>query len=159
MARKGPTKPREIAPDPIYGSKLLSKLINRSMRDGKKSVVQREIYLAFKIIKEKSGDDPVKVFAEALENIKPNMEVRARRVGGAAYQVPISVRVQRRESLGIRWLIASANSRPSSEFKNYGEKLAAEIMDAAKGEGTAVKKRQDVERVAEANRAFAHFRW
>jgi len=159
MARKGATKIREVAPDPIYGSRVLSKLINRSMFDGKKSVAQKEIYTAFEIIKEKSGEDPEKVFEGALENIKPTMEVRPRRVGGAAYQVPISVRGPRRESLGIRWLIASARAKSNSEYHTYAEKLAAEIMDAAKGEGAAVKKRQEIERVAEANRAFSHFRW
>lgn len=159
MARKGATKIREVAPDPIYGSRVLSKLINRSMFDGKKSVSQKEIYAAFEIIKEKSGEDPEKVFEGALENIKPTMEVRPRRVGGAAYQVPISVRGPRRESLGIRWLIAATRSRSNSEYHTYAEKLAAEIMDAAKGEGGAVKKRQEVERLAELNRAFSHFRW
>lgn len=129
------------------------------MFDGKKSVSQKEIYTAFEIIKEKSGEDPEKVFEGALENIKPTMEVRPRRVGGAAYQVPISVRGPRRESLGIRWLIAATRSRSNSEYHTYAEKLAAEIMDAAKGEGGAVKKRQEVERLAELNRAFSHFRW
>jgi len=129
------------------------------MFDGKRSVAQKEIYTAFEIIKEKTGEDPLKVFEGALENIKPTMEVRPRRIGGAAYQVPISVRGPRRESLGIRWLIASARAKSNSEYHTYAEKLAAEIMDAAKGEGGAVKKRQEIERVAEANRAFSHFRW
>ena len=146
-------------PDPIYGSRVVTKLINRSMRDGKKSVAMREIYGALELIKEKTGEDPVKVFDRAMENIKPTMEVRPRRVGGAAYQVPQQVRGPRRESLGIRWLVAAANSKSNSEFHTYAEKLAAEIMDAAKGEGVSVKKRQEVERVAEANKAFAHFRW
>ena len=159
MARKGQVKVREVAPDPIYGSKVVTKLINRSMLDGKKSVTQKEIYGAFEIIKEKTKEDPLKVFNQALENIKPTMEVRPRRVGGAAYQVPMSVRGPRRESLGIRWLIASARAKSNSEYHTYAEKVAAEIMDAANGEGGAVKKRQEVERVAEANRAFAHFRW
>ena len=159
MARKGATKIREVAPDPIYGNRVVSKLINRSMFDGKKSVAQKEIYTAFEIIKEKSGEDPEKVFEGALENIKPTMEVRPRRVGGAAYQVPISVRGPRRESLGIRWLIGATRARSNSEYHTYAEKLAAEIMDAAKGEGAAVKKRQEVERLAELNRAFSHFRW
>lgn len=129
------------------------------MRDGKKSVAEKEVYRAFEIVKEKAGEDPIKVFSQALENIKPTMEVRPRRVGGAAYQVPMSVRGPRRESLAIRWLIGAANARSNSEFHTYAEKLAAEIMDAAKSEGAAVKKRTDMERVAEANRAFAHFRW
>lgn len=137
----------------------MTKLINRSMKDGKRSVARREIYEALGIIKEKTKEDPIKVFDRAIENIKPTMEVRPRRIGGAAYQVPAPVRGPRRESLGIRWLVAAANSKSNSEFHSYGEKLAAEIMDAAKGEGVTVKKRQEVERVAEANKAFAHFRW
>ena len=135
------------------------KLINRSMHDGKKSVARHEIYGAMELIKEKSGEDPVKVFDRAMENIKPTMEVRPRRIGGAAYQVPQPVRGIRRESLGIRWLVAAANSKSNTEFHTYAEKLAAEIMDAAKGEGVSVRKRQEVEKVAEANRAFSHFKW
>lgn len=157
--RKGQAKLRKVSPDPIYSDILVSKLINRSMKDGKKSVAEKEIYRGFALIKEKSGEDALKVFSQALENIKPTMEVRPRRVGGAAYQVPMSVRGSRRESLAIRWLIAAANARSNSEFHTYAEKLAAEIMDAAKGEGAAVKKRLDMERVAEANRAFSHFKW
>lgn len=137
----------------------MTKLINRSMKDGKKTVVRKEVYAAFEIIKTKSGEDPIKVFDQALENIRPNMEVRPRRVGGAAYQVPQQVRGPRRESLAIRWLVAAANSKSNKEFHTYAEKLASEIMDAAKGEGVSVKKRQEVERVAEANKAFSHFRW
>jgi small subunit ribosomal protein S7 len=159
MARRGQVKPRKIEVDPIYGSPILTKLINRSMKDGKKSVVRKEVYSALEIIKTKTGEDPIKVFDQAMENIKPTMEVRPRRVGGAAYQVPQQVRGPRRESLGIRWLVAAANSKSNTEFHTYGEKLASEIMDAAKGEGVSVKKRQEVERVAEANKAFSHFRW
>ena len=159
MARRGQARPRKIEPDPIYQSRLVAKLINRSMKDGKKSVVQAQVYKAFDIIKEKSGEDPIKVFNQAIENVKPTMEVRSRRVGGAAYQVPNAVRGPRRESLGIRWLIAAANSRSNSEYHTYAEKLAAEILDASKGEGVAVKKRLDIEKIAESNRAFAHFRW
>ncbi|HET7099253.1 MAG TPA: 30S ribosomal protein S7 [Patescibacteria group bacterium] len=157
--RKGQAKPRDIQPDPIYGSKLVTKLINRSMFDGKKSVVRKEIYKALELIREKTKEDPMIVFNLALENIKPTMEVRAKRVGGAAYQVPMLVRGPRRESLGIRWLVAAANSKSNSEFHTYGEKLASELIDAAKGEGVSIKKRQEVERVAESNKAFAHFRW
>ena len=157
--RKGQAKLRKVAPDAIYGNELITKLVNRSMKDGKKSVAQKEVYRAFELIKEKAGEDPVKVFLQALESIKPTMEVRARRVGGAAYQVPSSVRGPRRESLAIRWLIGAANARSNSEFHTYAEKLAAEIMDAVKSEGAAVKKRTDMERIAEANRAFSHFRW
>lgn len=159
MARRGTVRPREIKPDPIYGSKLVTKLINRSMIDGKKSVARHEVYEAFDLIKEKSGSDPLKVFNQAIENIKPNMEVRPRRIGGAAYQVPQPVRGVRRESLAIRWLVMAANSRSNSELHTYSAKLATEILDAAKGEGSAVKKRTDMERVAEANKAFSHFRW
>lgn len=157
--RKGQARLRETPLDPIYSNALVSKLVNRSMRDGKKSVAQKEIYRAFEIVKEKSKDEPLTVFSSALEKIRPTMEVRARRVGGAAYQVPMSVRGVRRDSLAIRWLIGAANSRSNSEYHSYAEKLAAEIIDAAKGEGAAVKKRTDMEKVAEANRAFAHFRW
>lgn len=159
MARKGQIKPRELEVDPIYGSELLTKLINRSMKDGKKSVVRKEVYAAIELIKEKTGEDPIKIFDQALDNIRPTMEVRPRRVGGAAYQVPQQVRGPRRDSLAIRWLVAAANSKPNSEFHTYGEKLAAEIIDASKGEGVSVKKRQEIERVAEANKAFSHFRW
>lgn len=159
MARRGKIRPRKIEPDPIYGGVLVTKLINRSMRDGKRSVAQKEVYKAFELIREKSGEDPVKIFNRAIENIKPAMEVRPRRVGGAAYQVPQVVRGTRKESLAIRWLISSANAKPNSEFHTYAEKLAAEILDASKGEGGAVKKKEEVERVAEANKAFAHFRW
>lgn len=122
-------------------------------------MAEKEVYGAFEIIKEKTKEDVLAVFNSALENIKPMMEVRPRRIGGAAYQVPMSVRGLRRESLAIRWLIFAARSRSNSEYHTFAEKLAAEIADAAKGEGAAVKKRQDMERVAEANRAFAHFRW
>ena len=159
MGRKGPVRERKIHLDPIYGNKVVTKLVNRIMRDGKKSVAEKEVYRAFELIKEKAEDDALKVFNSALENIKPTMEVRPRRVGGAAYQVPMSVRGPRRESLGIRWLIKAAQDRSNSEFHTFGEKLAAEIMAASNGEGAAVKKRQDMERVAEANRAFSHFRW
>lgn len=158
MPRKGPVKPREIKPDPLYNNRLVAKLINRCMRDGKKSVAQRQVYRAFELIKEK-GEDPIKVFSKALENIKPSQEVRPRRVGGAAYQVPMPVKGRRKESLAIRWLVFAARARPNSEYHTFAEKLAAEILDASKGEGGAVKKRQEVERIAEANRAFAHFRW
>jgi small subunit ribosomal protein S7 len=159
MARKGKIKVRKTEIDPVYGSVLLTKLINRSMKNGKKSVTRKEVYSAMEIIREKSGEEPVKVFDQAMDNIRPTMEVRPRRVGGAAYQVPQAVRGTRKDSLAIRWLVAAANSKPNSEFRTYGHKLASEIMDAAKGEGVSVKKRQEVERVAEANKAFSHFRW
>lgn len=159
MARRGKAKQRKVDPDPIYKNKLVTKLINRSMKDGKKSAAQKQVYKAFEIIKDKTKDDPMKTFSKAMDNIKPEMEVRPRRVGGAAYQVPMPVRGPRKESLAIRWLIEAARSRPSSELKTYADKLSVEILDAANGEGVAVKKRETVERMAEANRAFAHFRW
>jgi len=159
MARKGTTRQRPTEPDPIYGSRFVAKLINRSMYDGKKSVVQKEVYGAMDLIKEKTKEDPIKVFDRALENIKPTMEVRAKRVGGAAYQVPQAVRGARKDSLAIRWLVEVSNKRSNSEFHTYAEKLAAEIIDASKGEGGAVKKRQEIERIAESNKAFSHFRW
>jgi small subunit ribosomal protein S7 len=159
MPRRKLVKPRQINPDPVYKNRLVAKLINRSMKAGKKSVAQKQVYKALGIIKEKTESDPIKVFSNALSNIKPSMEVRPRRVGGAAYQVPMSVRGTRRETLAIRWLIQAARKRSNSEYKTYAKKLAAEIIDASKGEGGAVKKRTDTERMAEANRAFAHFRW
>jgi len=158
MARKEKVKPRVVEPDSIYRNRLVTKLINRAMRDGKKSVAQKQVYKAFEIIKGMDLD-PIKVFAEAINNIKPSMEVRPRRIGVAAYQVPVTVRGPRKESLAIRWLIFGARSRPNSQYHTFAEKLVAEILDASKGEGFAVKKRQDMERMAEANRAFAHFRW
>ncbi|MCS7091958.1 MAG: 30S ribosomal protein S7 [Patescibacteria group bacterium] len=158
MARKGVIKLRSVAPDPIYKNRLVAKLINRAMRDGKRSVAEKQVYKAFELIKQK-GEEPMRVFADAIENIKPQMEVRARRVGGAAYQVPVAVKGSRKESLAIRWLILAARSRSNSEFHTFAEKLAAEIIDAARNEGGAVKKKQEVEKIAEANRAFAHFRW
>ncbi len=159
MSRKGPARIREAKADPIYNSIVVTKLINRSMKDGKKSVAEKEIYRAFEIIKEKTGEDPLNVFNQAMENVRPTMEVRPRRVGGAAYQVPMPVRGPRKESLAIRWIIMGATSRANKEFHTYAEKLAAEIIDCYKGEGLAVKRRTDMERVAESNRAFSHFNW
>jgi small subunit ribosomal protein S7 len=158
MPRRGQAKTREAEPDIIYKNRLVTKLINRAMRDGKKSVAQGQVYEAFEIMR-KDGDDPIKVFSQALESVRPSMEVRPRRIGGAAYQVPIPVRGARRDSLSIRWILAAANARPNSEFKTFAQKLAAELEAAANGEGGAVKKKTDMERMAEANRAFAHFRW
>ncbi len=159
MPRSGAVRSRKIATDPVHGNVLVTKLINRAMYDGKKSIAQKEVYAAFKQIEEETKEPGVAIFTKALENVRPTMEVRARRIGGAAYQVPVQVRGRRQEALSIRWLVESARSRSNSEYHTFGEKLAAEIMDAAKGEGVAVKKRQDVEKVAEANKAFAHFRW
>lgn len=158
MPRRTKAIKKKTEPDPVYKNRLVTKLINRSMRNGKKSIAQKQVYGSFEIVKEK-GKDPMDVFSKALENIKPTMEVRARRVGGAAYQVPMSVRGVRRDSLAIRWLIMSARARSNAEYNTFSEKLAAELLEAAKGEGGAVKRKTDMERMAEANRAFAHFRW
>ncbi|MBI4029044.1 MAG: 30S ribosomal protein S7 [Candidatus Blackburnbacteria bacterium] len=149
---------RNIADDPLFRHKLVTKLINRSMRDGKRSVAQKQVYDAFKKVAETGGQEPLKIFLQAVENIKPTMEVRPRRIGGAAYQVPTPVRGVRRESLAVRWIIAAANARPAS-LKTYGAKLAAEILDASQGQGGAIAKKQEIERVAESNKAFSHFRW
>jgi small subunit ribosomal protein S7 len=159
MARRGQAPKRKVEADPIYNNKLVTKLINRSMKDGKRSVAQKQIYDAFEKIEKETKKTPLDVFMKAIETIKPTMEVRPRRVGGAAYQVPMPVRGKRRESLAIRWLVQSARLRSNSEFKTFADKISREIIDAANGEGLAVKKRQDVERMAEANRAFAHFKW
>jgi len=158
MPRRGSIKLRKVEPDPVYKNRLVTKLINRAMLGGKKSVIQREVYEAFDLLK-KDGGDPIKIFSQAMENVKPTMEVRPRRIGGAAYQVPMQVRGSRKESLAIRWVVAAARLRSNSEFKKFSLKLAAELSDAAKGEGGAVKKKTDMEKVAEANRAFAHFKW
>lgn len=159
MARRGPTRKRLVEVDPVYGSRLVAKLINRSMYDGKKSVAQKEIYSALKIISTKANEDAIVLFERAIENIKPEMEVRAKRVGGAAYQVPMQVRGERKESLAIRWLVAAARAKSNSEFHTYGEKMAQELLDALKGEGGAMRKKQEMERQAEANKAFSHFKW
>ncbi len=162
MARSGPvkqSKKREAAPDPVFNDKLLGKLINRVMRSGKKLVAQKNIYDTLEKIKEKSKADPLTVFRQAMENIKPMVEVRSRRVGGAAYQVPTPVRGDRKESLAIRWLIIAALKRPSKEYHTFSDKLSAEIMDAFNNTGGAVKKKEDTHRMADANKAFAHFRW
>ena len=156
MPRRGNVPKREILPDPMYNSVLVTKLINSIMLDGKKGVAQKVVYGAFDIIKEKSGKEPVDAFTAAMENIMPSLEVKARRVGGATYQVPIEVRPERRQTLGLRWLTAYARNRGE---KTMRERLAGEIMDAANGVGGAVKKREDTHKMAESNKAFAHFRW
>jgi small subunit ribosomal protein S7 len=156
MSRKGPPSRREILPDPKYKDKLVSKLINKVMLDGKKPAAESVVYHAFNLISEKTKDDPLKVFKEALENIKPMLEVRSRRVGGATYQVPMEVRSERRVSLGLRWLVLFSRERGE---KSMEEKLAGEILDAHQKRGGSIKKREDVHRMAEANRAFAHYRW
>lgn len=159
MSRRGGIKKRKIEGDPVYKNKVLTKFVNYAMRDGKKSVAQKAVYSALDIVKDKTGDNPIKVFIDAIDAVKPSMEVRPRRVGGAAYQVPMPVKGSRKETLAIRWIIQNARKRSSSEFKTFAAKLAAELMDAVNGEGGAMKKKSDVERMAEANRAFAHFKW
>lgn len=156
MPRKGNIQKREILPDPVYNSVLVTKLVNGVMLDGKKGVAQKIIYDAFDIIKEKSGKEPLEAFTEAMNNIMLSLEVKARRVGGATYQVPIEVRPERRQTLGLRWLISYARRRGEKTMK---ERLAGEIMDASNGVGASVKKREDVHKMAESNKAFAHFRW
>ncbi|WP_297211334.1 MULTISPECIES: 30S ribosomal protein S7 [Thermodesulfovibrio] len=156
MPRRGYVPKREVLPDPKYQSKLVSKLINVIMKDGKKSTSERICYGAFEIIKEKTGSDPLKVFKQAIENIKPVLEVRPRRVGGATYQVPMEVRPNRRLSLALRWLSTYARQRKE---KTMRERLAAEIIDAYNNVGSSIKKREETHKMAEANRAFAHYRW
>lgn len=149
---------RSLSPDPIYGSTLLSKFINNVMEDGKKTIAQKNVYNALDILKEK-GMDPLQTFEKALDTIAPRQEVRAKRVGGAAYQVPMEVRGNRKISLSIRWLLDAARKRPNSEFRTFAEKLAAEIQAALNNEGEAIRKRDTVHKMADANKAFAHFRF
>lgn len=156
MPRKGAVAKRDVLPDPIHNSKLVTRLINRIMIDGKKSKAQNILYRAFDIVKERTGQDPMEVFEQALKNIMPVLEVKARRVGGANYQVPVEVKPDRRTTLGLRWLVQYARTRGE---KTMEERLAAEMIDAANNTGAAVKKREDVHRMAEANKAFAHYRW
>ena len=156
MPRRGFIAKRDVLPDPIYNSKVVTKLINNIMLDGKKSVAQGIVYDAFDIIKEKEGKNPLEVFEAALENIMPVLEVKARRVGGATYQVPLEIRPERRQTLGLRWLVTYARTRHE---KTMAEKLAGEIMDAVNGNGGAFKKKEDTHRMAEANKAFAHYKW
>jgi len=156
MPRRAGVPKREVLPDPIYGSVVFTKLVNQIMLDGKKGQAEKICYGAFDIIAEKTGKDPIEVFEQALNNIMPVLEVKARRVGGANYQVPIEVRPDRRQTLGIRWLTKYTRLRGG---KTMTEKLAAELMDAANNTGGAVKKREDTHKMAEANKAFAHYRW
>lgn len=160
MARKGITKARPITPDPVYQSSIIAKLINSCMRQGKKNAAARQIYFALeRIKKEVPKDNPLTVFEQALENIKPKVEVRPRRIGGAVYQVPTPVRGNRQLSLALRWLVSAARAKPNKDYHTFGEKLAAEVLLALNNEGIAISKRQDVEKMAEANKAFAHLRW
>lgn len=156
MPRRGGAPKRDVLPDPVYNSVILTKFINQVMLDGKKGVAERIVYGAFEIIKEKTGKEPMEVFDEAMKNVMPVLEVKARRVGGANYQVPMEVRPERRQTLGIRWLVMNTRKRSG---KSMEEKLAAELMDAANNMGASVKKREDTHKMAEANRAFAHYRW
>ena len=156
VSRRGQISKRDVLPDPLYGSKLVTKLVNNIMLDGKKGVAQKIVYEAFAAIEEKVGQNPLEVFTEALENIMPVLEVKARRVGGSNYQVPMEVRAERRQTLGLRWLIAAARARGE---KTMSERLAAEILDARNSTGGAFKKKEETHRMAEANKAFAHYRY
>lgn len=164
MSRSGKVKKRQlpqqdiIKADPLYRNPLVAKFINTIMHDGKKTVAQKAVYEAFAIIKEKK-EDPIKIFETAVNTIGPRMEVKPRRIGGASYQIPTEVRNERRISLAIRWLIEAATKRPNREFHTFSEKLAQELLDASQGLGEATKKRDSMQRMADANRAFAHFRW
>lgn len=156
MPRRGNIAKRDVLADPIYNSKLVTKLVNSIMLDGKKGVAQKIVYDAFDIVAEKTGNDPLETFEKAMENIMPLLEVKARRVGGATYQVPMEVRSERRQTLGLRWLTTYSRNRNE---KTMRERLAAEIIDAANGNGGACKKREDTHKMAEANKAFAHYRY
>lgn len=156
MPRKGPVPRREVLPDPVYQSRFFTKLVNQVMLQGKKSVAEKICYGALDIIRKKTNKDPLEVFEQAMKNVMPVLEVKARRVGGANYQVPVEVRPARQQTLAIRWLTNYARQRAG---KTMAEKLAAEILDAAQGVGGAAKKREDTHRMAEANKAFAHYRW
>ena len=156
MPRKGSVPKRDVLPDPVYNSKIVTKFINKVMLSGKKSVAQRVVYDAFETIREKTGKDPMEVFETALKNVMPVLEVRARRVGGANYQVPVEVRPERRQTLGIRWLVNYARLRSE---KTMDARLSAELMDAANNTGASIKRKEDTHKMAEANKAFAHYRW
>lgn len=156
MPRKGPAPKREATPDPVYNNRLVAQLINHLLMRGKKGLSERTVYGAFDIIHEKTGSDPLSVFRKAFENVKPVLEVRPRRVGGATYQVPVEVVPRRASALALRWLVGFSRARKE---KTMPERLAAEIMDAANGIGTSIKKKEDLHKMAESNRAFAHYRW
>jgi small subunit ribosomal protein S7 len=156
MPRKGPVTRRDVLPDPIYSSKLVTRLINRIMIDGKRGTAQTILYNAFTLIQDRTGKEPMEVFEAAIKNIMPVLEVKARRVGGANYQVPIEVRPERRSTLGLRWLVNYSRLRGE---KTMEERLAFEIIDASNNTGSSVKKREDTHKMAEANKAFAHYRW
>ena len=156
MPRRGKIAKRDVLPDPMYNSKMVTRLINSIMYDGKKGVAQKIVYGAFDIIAEKTGNNPLEVFEQAMENVMPQLEVKARRVGGSTYQVPMEVRPERKQTLGLRWLTLYSRQRSEKTMK---ERLAAEIMDAINGTGASVKKREDTHKMAEANKAFAHYKF
>ena len=156
LPRRGFIPKRDVLPDPLYNNKVVTRLINNIMLDGKKGVAQKIVYDAFDVIREKTGKDPVEVFEQAMENIMPVLEVKARRVGGATYQVPMEVRPERRQTLGLRWLTTYSRARNE---RTMAERLAAELLDATNNMGASVKKREDTHKMAEANKAFAHYRW
>ncbi len=156
MPRRGNVAKRDVLPDPMYNSKLVTRLVNNIMLDGKKGVAQKIVYEAFEIVAEKTGKDALEVFEQAMENVMPSLEVKARRVGGSTYQVPMEVRPERRQTLGLRWLTNYSRLRSEKTMK---ERLAGEILDAINGAGGAAKKRDDTHKMAEANKAFAHYRW
>lgn len=156
MPRKGPVPKREVLPDPIYGDIVVTKLVNNIMLDGKKGIAQKIVYDAFDKVNEKTGKDPLEAFQKALANITPVLEVKARRVGGATYQVPMEIRTERKQALGLRWLVNLSRKRSEKTMK---DRLAGEIMDALNNSGAAVKKKDDTHAMAEANKAFAHYRW
>lgn len=156
MPRKGHVPKREVLPDPVYHDKRVTKLVNNIMLDGKKGLAQRIVYGAFDLIQERSGEEPLEVFNKALENVMPQLEVKARRVGGSNYQVPIEVRPDRRQTLALRWIVAAARARNERTMK---ERLAGELLDAVNSSGAAYRKKEDMHRMADANRAFAHYRW
>ena len=156
MPRRGQIAKRDVLPDPMYNSKLVTRLVNNIMLDGKKGTAQKIVYGAFDIVKEKTGKEPLEVFEEAMENVMPQLECKTRRVGGANYQVPMEVRPERKQTLGLRWITLYSRQRNERTMK---ERLANEILDAINGTGGAVKKREDMHKMAEANKAFAHFRW
>lgn len=156
MPRKGHVAKREVLPDPVYNSIVVSKLINNVMLDGKKGIAQKIVYDAFEIVKERTSQEPLDFFTKALENVIPTLEVKARRVGGSNYQVPVEVRPERRQTLGLRWIVQYARSRNEKTMK---ERLAGELIDAFNSTGGAYKKKEDIHKMADANRAFAHYRW
>lgn len=156
MPRKGAVPKRDVLPDPVYGSKLLTKFINQIMYDGKKGVAEKIVYDAFEQVRSKTGKDPMEVFDQAMQNVMPVVEVRARRIGGANYQVPVEVRPERRSTLGIRWLVNYSRARSE---RDMASRVAAELLDASNNIGATVKKREDTHKMAEANKAFAHYRW